>query len=143
MGVSRRFYAGKASHDRDRGNEPDDSTPGLHRRSAAHIQIHGSSEELAYIQGLQGNKTLRTLDKFHIPVGGRRFRPTLEDFIEFLWSERLIGPLHAGWQQVLALHRANWLDLQLRAAVRGDPITAIAQLEIIGYKVNPLPNSNN
>lgn len=133
----------RVEYDRDRGNEPDDATPGLHRRSAAHVQIHGSSEELAYIQGLHGSEPLRTLDKFHIPVGGRRFRPTLEDFIEFLWSERLIGPLHDGWQQVLARHRSNWLDLQLRAAVRGDPATAIAQLEVMGYKVNPPPSGNH
>ncbi|MHB1089846.1 MAG: hypothetical protein ACYC06_00305 [Ilumatobacteraceae bacterium] len=133
----------RVKYDRDRGSEPDDSTPGLHRRSAAHVQIHGSSEELAYIQGLHGNEPLRTLDKFHIPVGGRRFRPTLEDFIEFLWSERLIGPLHVGWQQVLAQHRSNWLDLQLRTAVRGNPTTAIAQLEAMGYKLNSPPNGNN
>jgi len=133
----------RVEYERDRGNEPDDSTPGRHRRSAAHVQIHGSSEELAYIQGLQGTRTLRTLDKFHISVGGRRFRPTLEDFIEFLWSERLIGPLHDGWQQVLAKHRSNWLILQLRAAVRSDPNTAIAQLEAMGYKMDSSPNGNN
>lgn len=126
----------RVEYERDRGNEPDDSIPGAHRRSAAHVQIHGSSEELAYIQGLQGSGPLRTLDKFHIPVGGRRFRPTLEDFIEFLWSERLISPLKVGWQQVLSKHRSNWLSLQLRAAVRSDPATAIAQLEIMGYKVD-------
>lgn len=127
----------RVEYDRDRGNEPDDATPGAHRRSAAHVQIHGSSEELAYIQGLQGSEPLRGLEKFHIPVGGRRFRPSLEDFIEFLWTERLIGPLHNGWQEVLAKHRSHWLDLQLQAAVRGDPATAIAQLEAMGYKISP------
>lgn len=126
----------RVEYDRGRGNEPDDAIPGAHRRSAAHVQIHGSSEELAYIQGLQGDRPLRGLDKFHIPVGGRRFRPSLEDFIEFLWAERLVGSLHNGWQEVLIKHRSHWLDLQLRAAVRGDPTTAIAQLEAMGYKLS-------
>jgi hypothetical protein len=41
----------RVEYDRDQGNEPDDVTPARHRRSAAHVQIHGSSEELAYVQG--------------------------------------------------------------------------------------------
>ncbi|MAT05929.1 MAG: hypothetical protein CL424_12895 [Acidimicrobiaceae bacterium] len=125
----------RVEYDRDQGNEPDDQTPATHRRSAAHVQIHGSSEELAYVQGLNGDGRLRGLEQFHIPVGGRRFRPSLEDFIEFLWAERLIPGLHDGWQDVLTRHRTNWLSLQLRAAVRNDPDTAIAQLETMGYTV--------
>ena len=125
----------RVEFDRDQGNEPDDSTPARHRRSAAHVQIHGSSEELAYVQGLNGDRQLRGLEKFHVPVGGRRFRPSLEDFIEFLWVERLIPRLHDGWQDVLTRHRTNWLTLQLRAAVRNEPETAVAQLETMGYEV--------
>ncbi len=137
IGEKSKRPAVRVEYERGRGNEPDDATAGVHRRSAAHVQIHGSSEELAYIQGLQGGEPLRGLEKFHIPVGGRRFRPSLEDFIEFLWAERLIGPLHNGWQEVLAKHRSHWLDLQLQAAVRSDPITAIAQLEAMGYMLSP------
>jgi hypothetical protein len=125
----------RVEYDRDQGNEPDDQTPATHRRSAAHVQIHGSSEELAYVQGLNGHGRLKGLEKFHIPVGGRRFRPSLEDFIEFLWAERLIPGLHDAWQEVLRRHRRNWLALQLRAAVRNDPDTAIAQLETMGYAI--------
>ncbi|MFV0372741.1 hypothetical protein [Microbacterium sp.] len=130
----------RVEYDRQQGSEPDDEVPGRHRRSAAHVQIHGASEELAYVQGLNGGVGLRGLEKFHIPVGGRRFRPSLEDFIEFLWAERLIPPMHDGWQDVLARHRADWLALQLRAAVRNDPDTAIAQLEAMGYEVAPTRN---
>ncbi|MCB0998138.1 MAG: hypothetical protein KDB40_02485 [Acidimicrobiales bacterium] len=127
----------RVEYDRDQGNEPDDDTPARHRRSAAHVQIHGASEELAYAQGLAGIRSMRSLDKFHIPVGGRRFRPSLEDFIEFLWTERLVPGLHDGWQDVLTRHRSDWLALQLRAAVRGDPSTAAAQLMQMGYSVVP------
>ncbi len=125
----------RVEYDRDQGNEPDDVTPARHRRSAAHVQIHGSSEEFAYVQGLNGGRPLRGLEKFHIPVGGRWFRPSLEDFIEFLWTERLVPGLHDGWQEVLTRHRSNWLTLQLRVAVRGDPTTAVKQLESMGYSI--------
>ncbi len=125
----------RVEYDRDQGNEPDDAIPARHRRSAAHVQIHGSSEELAYVQGLNGSQPLRGLEKFHIPVGGRRFRPSLEDFVEFLWTERLVPGLHDGWQEVLTRHRSNWLTLQLRAAVRGDPATAARQLQSMGYTI--------
>lgn len=130
----------RVEYDRDQGNEPDDETPARHRRSAAHVQIHGSSEELAYVQGLNGDRQLRGLEKFHIPVGGRRFRPSLEDFIEFLWAERLVPGLHDGWQDVLTHHRSNWLTLQLRAAVRNDAATAVAQLETMGYTIRSPPS---
>ena len=132
---SSRRPAIRVEYDRDQGSEPDDGPPGRHRRSAAHVQIHGSSEELAYVQGLNGDRQLRGLERFHIPVGGRRFRPSLGDFIEFLWAERLIPALHEGWHEVLSRHRANWLALQLRAAVRNDPDTAIEQLEAMGHTV--------
>lgn len=127
----------RVEYDRDKGNEPDDNTPARHRRGAAHVQIHGSSEELAYVQGLNGDRQLRGLEKFHIPVGGRRFRPSIEDFIEFLWTERLIPGLHPGWEEALTRHRSDWLALQLRAAVRNDPPTAVSQLEAMGYAVEP------
>lgn len=127
----------RVEYDRDKGNEPDGAIPGRHRRSAAHVQIHGASEELAYVQGVNGEVGIRGLEKFHIPVGGRRFRPSLEDFIEFLWAERLIPAMQDGWEAVLIRHRSNWLALQLRAAVRNDPASAVAQLETMGYSVTP------
>lgn len=37
----------RIEYDRARGNEPDDPVPGSNRRSAAHVQIHGVSQELA------------------------------------------------------------------------------------------------
>lgn len=127
----------RVEYDREKGSEPDDAVLGRHRRSAAHVQIHGASEELAYVQGLNGEVGIRGLEKFHIPVGGRRFRPSLEDFLEFLWAERLIPAMHDGWDDVLVRHRSNWLALQLRAAVRNDPGSAIAQLEAMGYSIGP------
>jgi hypothetical protein len=124
----------RVEYDRGRGSEPDDESGSQHRRSAAHVQVHGSSDELAYVQGPRGATKLRALKDFHIPVGGRRFRPTLEDFIDFLGTEELI-PLHPGWFEVVSRHRRDWLELQLRAAVRHDPAVAVTQLRQMGYQV--------
>jgi hypothetical protein len=69
----------------------------------------------------------RPLKDFHFPVGGRRFRPSLEDVIEFLVAERLASP-RTGWESAVEEHRAKWEDRQLRAAVCRNPDVAIAQL---------------
>jgi hypothetical protein len=79
----------------------------------------------------------RPLDKFHIPVGGRRYRPSLEDFIEFLHAERLLPTLREGWRELLAETRGDWLRRQLRAAVRNDPDSAAEQLTAMGWNVGP------
>lgn len=125
----------RLEYDRGLGSEPDDVELGVHRRSAAHVQIHGASEEFAYALAMSGQAP-RSLDEFHIPVGGRRFRPSLEDFIEFLHAERLIR-LHDGWQQVIAEHREGWLRRQTQAAVRNDPGSAVEQLRAMGYRIEP------
>ena len=125
----------RIEYDRDKGSEPDNSKLGVHARSAAHVQIHGHSEEIGYIQGLNGNNKLRNLSDFHFPVGGRRFRPSLEDFIEFIHSEKLVTTLNSGWQNVLAENRGHWLEIQLKSAVRAQPDVAIKQLTEMGYQV--------
>jgi hypothetical protein len=98
------------------------------------VQIHGSSPELAAVRAIR-QRPLLPLDELHIPVGGRRFRPSLEDFIEFLAVHDLID-VHDGYRAVIARHRVDWLRLQLQAAVRNDPDAAIEQLHRMGYDVN-------
>lgn len=126
----------RLEYDRDRGNEPDDPRPGRHGRAAAHVQIHGVSAELTYALAVAGHQP-RPLERFHIPVGGRRFRPTLEDFIEFLHAEGLLPKLHPGWRDVIGDTRSRWLRSQTGASVRNDPKTAAEQLGRMGYQVSP------
>lgn len=108
----------RIEYDRDRGREPDKDA--RHKRPAAHVQILGSSTQLGFAQALAGKK-YRPLEKIHFPVGGRRFRPSLEDFIEFLYYEGLLPGTHEGWRDVLQESRGDYLALQLRAAVRRFP----------------------
>jgi hypothetical protein len=63
----------------------------------------------------------------HFPTGGRRYRPALEDVIEFLIVEGLADG-QAGWRDVLNEERDAYWRIQLRAAIRRDPWTALAAL---------------
>ena len=68
-------------------------------------------------------------------VGGRRFRPCLEDVIEFCILERLVTP-RDGWKQALNKSRDAYLDLQLRAAVHRNPKEAADALKHDGWRVS-------
>lgn len=96
----------------------------------AHIQVHGTNSSLATLN--KASDSGRTLDKLHFPVGGRRFRPSLEDVIEFLVVERIADP-HEGWREVLTNRRTEYQSVQLKAAIRRDPETARRALDELAY----------
>lgn len=78
----------------------------------------------------------RELHRFHLPVGGRRYRPSVEDVIEFLAVEGLVET-RTGWEDQVRVRRGEWYRVQLMAAVRRDPDTAAGQLRQLGYTVAP------
>jgi hypothetical protein len=86
----------------------------------SHLQIKGESAALAAWSG----KPRRELERLHFPMGGRRYRPILEDFIEFLILEGL-AEARPGWRDVLDAARVAYHRVQLRAAIRRDPWTAL------------------
>jgi hypothetical protein len=61
----------------------------------AHLQICATSEAWKKV-GVRTDGSERLLERMHLPVGGRRFRPTLEDIVEFLITEKLAEP-RDGW----------------------------------------------
>lgn len=75
------------------------------------------------------------LADLHFPVGGHRFRPCLEDVLEFLWTEFGIDVHKETARGAIAEGRREWRQLQLKAAVADDPETAAAELERLGYEV--------
>ena len=93
-----------------------------HGYPEAHLQVGGHSPALAAWR-LTGGAKDKPLHDLHFPVGGRRYRPALEDVIEFLIAEKLTEP-RAGWQRVLDKSRDDFRRLQLRAAIRRDMPTA-------------------
>lgn len=100
----------------------------------AHIHIHGDSDVLRGMLHASGRDKDKPAD-LHLPVGGRRFRPCLEDIIEFCILERLVTP-RDGWQSALNHSRDEYHDRQLRAAVHRNPATAAGALKRDSWQVN-------
>lgn len=99
----------------------------------AHIQVGGVSAVLhAWCHGMKVRP--KELHRLHLPVGGKRYRPGLEDVIEFLVVEGL-ATARPGWEAAVERHRERWMERQLRAAVRRDPESAAAELRDAGYMV--------
>jgi hypothetical protein len=64
------------------------------------------------------------MESLHLPVGGDRFRPCLEDVIEFLVVECRFD-CQVGWRTVLEAGRERWRRMQTRTAA----------LRALGYAV--------
>jgi hypothetical protein len=106
---------------------------------AAHVQVAGESEHFNELCNLARERLgldcpSRSLGEFHFPVGGRRYRPTIEDVIEFLIVERLVE-WHPGWRESIDERRRDWEVRQLRAAVRRNPDVAIEELGVDGHLI--------
>jgi len=97
----------------------------------AHMQVAATSPEWKRALG-----TSKDLSKLHFPVGGRRFRPALEDVIEFLIVESLAAPHGQGevWRTKLDARREGFRRIQLAAAIRQDPDFAREVLKELGPK---------
>lgn len=80
----------------------------------AHLHIHGKCDRLQKLLD-DGNRSKNRPSDLHFPVGGRRFRPCLEDIIEFCILERLVKP-HDNWLQVSTNSRNQYYMLQSEAA---------------------------
>jgi hypothetical protein len=94
---------------------------GKHEYPEAHLQVYGESAALA---SWAGEPRTRQLERLHFPVGGRRYRPVLEDVVEFLITEGLAVPRDEGWKDILRAEREAFQRIQLSAAIRRDPQTA-------------------
>ncbi|MGW3196284.1 hypothetical protein ACWDBD_17195 [Streptomyces sp. NPDC001118] len=85
----------------------------------AHLQVYGESNLFSALNGPRADPG-RSLAQLHFPVGGKRFRPCLEDVIEFLIVERLVEA-RDGYEKVLEAGREGFRRNQLLAAMRRDP----------------------
>ncbi|MFE4213575.1 hypothetical protein [Streptomyces sp. NPDC056844] len=107
----------------------------------AHLQVHAHRDEMAYLLRLaergrpkQKRNRLPRLSEMHLPVGGHRMRPSLEDVLLLLHREFAIDTV-PGWRAVVEEHLKDWRTLQLRAAVRDAPDVAARVLRSLGYSV--------
>ncbi|GGU66344.1 hypothetical protein [Streptomyces daghestanicus] len=109
----------------------------------AHIQVHAHRDEMAYLlrladagrpkQGLR-RRRLPRLSEMHIPVGGHRMRPALEDVLLFLKREFAIDTVQS-WRTVIEERLRTWREIQLMSAVRDAPEAAADVLRALGYEV--------
>ncbi|MEW2255957.1 hypothetical protein [Streptomyces sp. NPDC047869] len=96
------------------------------RYTSAHVQVYGTSPALEALN--RNNDQKRSLDKLHIPVGGKRFRPCVEDVIEFLITERLADG-REGWEKRVEEGRNHYRRGQLLATMRRNPDVVKEYLE--------------
>ena len=75
-------------------------------------------------------------EELHLPVGGRRFRPSLEEFLNFVIAECGFRG-KPGWEPILLRRRQEWLFKQTAAAARDYPEAAAKSLEELGFSVTP------
>jgi hypothetical protein len=74
------------------------------------------------------------MSSLHIPVGGARFRPCLEDFIQFLIAECQFDA-KPGWQACVEAGRERWRRRQAAVVARDMPEEAARVLRELGYTV--------
>jgi hypothetical protein len=118
-------YVGVYANDTDRSLlcHVDYERNKAHGYPEAHLQVERESAALKTWRLTDGTSG-RLLRDLHFPVGGRRYRPALEDVIEFLIVEKLAAG-RPGWREALERTRGDFRKLQLRAAIRRDPETAM------------------
>lgn len=113
----------------------------------AHIQVHAHSEVFGYIMAKAGVATTRgrrraestripQLSELHLPVGGPRFRPCLEDVLEILVHEFGIDSTDEGLEALRA-GRERWRRKQIATVVREAPEVAAGALRRLGYTLTP------
>lgn len=104
----------------------------------AHWQVHAHHNAFAHwltlIGGKQNKKRQGRLERIHLPVGGERYRPCLEDVLQLLKTDFGVAT-KPGAQAAIDAGRTRWREIQLRTAVRDHPELAADALRACGYEV--------
>ncbi|MBV9144090.1 MAG: hypothetical protein JO115_24760 [Pseudonocardiales bacterium] len=109
----------------------------MHSAPGCHWNVH--AERCAMTNLLVRNNPDHSgeLSKLHLPVGGARMRPCLEDLLQLLVEEFLFDAM-PGALQAIENGRVKWRRRQLAAMVRDDPEEAVRVLrDELDYKVIP------
>lgn len=103
---------------------------------AAHIHAHGECTQLGALYAAAGVVNKANLQRLHLPVGGKRFRPCLEDMIEFLVNDLSVDA-KPGWHARVEAGRDRWYGYQLAATMRRYEHQAVKVMRQLGYTVQP------
>lgn len=107
----------------------------------SHIQVHGHRGALSHLLSKAGHPAPHDMAALHLPTGGARFRPNLEDVIQFLITDCSFDHREA-WRQAVERERAEWRVIQTRAVVRAMADVAADQLLDMGYTLVPPPGGH-
>ncbi|WP_105565837.1 hypothetical protein [Microbacterium halophytorum] len=111
------------------------------RAPVAHWQFHAERGDLSYALartslGTKNEGAPRSLQDLHFTTGGRRFRPVLEDFLQFLIEDCGFDAL-PGSRNTLAAGREAARRRQARTVARDFPHEVAGELRVHGWKVEP------
>lgn len=106
---------------------------------SAHWHVHAERGAFSAMLATGPSRKPHSLSSLHIPVGGGRMRPSLEDFVEFLIRECGVDA-RDGWESALQRGREQWRRFQISTLVRDAPEEAIRVLTEHGYTVLPPQN---
>ncbi|GAB3169508.1 hypothetical protein GCM10027059_34540 [Myceligenerans halotolerans] len=119
----------------------------MRKDPVAHWQVHaerGAFSHLLTMANANNSRLVRRphdLSTVHLPVGGERFRPCLEDVLEMLIRDCGVDHV-ASWEDAIRDGRQRWRIRQLRAAVRDLQSEAAEVLRKEGWLVTapePVP----
>lgn len=108
----------------------------------AHWHVHADRGALSHLLGRAHAvrpdvvKKPHDMSSLHFPVGGERFRPCIEDVLEFLVREFGVDHKH-GWHDALCRGREQWRRMQFRSTVRDLQDEAADVLRRHGWAVEP------
>jgi len=113
----------------------------------AHWQVYAERGAVSHLLTKASANAARTrrphrphdLSSLHFAVGGERFRPCLEDVLQFLVLDCGVDRCN-GWQTVVEGGRERWRRRQLGSIIRDIPSEAARILRELGWKVEPPEN---
>jgi hypothetical protein len=112
---------------------------------AAHVQVHAHRDEIVHLASLRSRRRAKDradrgevtrLSELHIPLGGHRFRPCVEDVLEFAAEELGIDAVET-WRDAVKAGRESWRRKQTATVVRDCPEEAVRTLVDLGYQIEP------
>jgi hypothetical protein len=116
---------------------------------SAYLHVHAHRDEIAWLM-IQGNGakprerkrkgTMPVLSSIHFPLGGERFRPCVEDILQFCIYEFGLE-VKTTSRNALETGRVQWRNKQLKAAISDSPLIAVAALREYGWVVEPGPEA--
>lgn len=116
----------------------------MHTVPISHWQVHAERGAISHLLGRAHAISPQLVAKphdmssLHFPVGGERFRPCLEDFLQFAIAEMGFDAV-TGWEAALAAGREGWRRIQLRSMTRDAQNEVVQALRDLGWTVDDLP----